>query len=214
MGIQEFEQENNIISLLNNCKSCYQTVDIDCQTKVKITQLYWKHAYNMVWNGFKWCHASYTIDEIEELRNELFYKLMKNQCKLLKQFDSTKGSFYNWISNIAKNFVKDYLKYRRLRIMEGIEFEIKDDTLDNTIINNMINEEKKLLIQKVKESTLNTKEINVIDGTYKDYSDQEIANEMGIKKNYVQQIRYRAINKLKQKVETILGLNNYATYIY
>jgi len=77
----------------------------------RLVQYYWKPVFFMVRKTFILTGVSFTEDELEDLRGEVFLNLFDNKCKKLRQYKADMGlSLTSWIKMIAYQTVKMYLR--------------------------------------------------------------------------------------------------------
>lgn len=71
------------------------------------------------------CHCYHhpsDSDTVDEISQEIFFKLIRNDFRLLRSFDSRKGKLAPWLTVIAKHVVVRYFHAsRRLQSLEGID---------------------------------------------------------------------------------------------
>ncbi len=141
----------------------------DSALLVKLVQSKSERGFNTLYN--KYCGALYGViiklvkrtDVADDLLQDTFVKIWK----YIDSFDSSKGTLYTWMLNIARNQAVDYLRsptYRKQLLQVEIDlFSHCKDSLDNITSNSCAIEFTDL---KNKALQLNSKYTEVIDLIY------------------------------------------------
>lgn len=142
-----------------------------------------------------------TKETNEDLEQEVFVKIWKNKDKYKEQ-----GSFKSWISTIAKNVSKDYLKSAQYKNRNTEDDEIlttvkdKKQTPELTLISNDRQERITGAINSLKPKF---KEVVMYCEIY-GYSYEETAEKLKCPLGTVKSRLYNAKKELAQKLEDLL----------
>ncbi len=142
-----------------------------------------------------------TKETNEDLEQEVFVKIWKNKDKYKEQ-----GSFKSWISTIAKNVSKDYLKSAQYKNRNSEDDEIlttvkdKKQTPELTLISNDRQERITGAINSLKPKF---KEVVMYCEIY-GYSYEETAEKLKCPLGTVKSRLYNAKKELAQKLEDLL----------
>ncbi|MBF2707670.1 RNA polymerase sigma factor [Flavobacterium soyangense] len=141
----------------------------DSALLVKLVQSKSERGFHTLYN--KYCGALYGViiklvkrtDVADDLLQDTFVKIWKN----IDTFDSSKGTIYTWMLNIARNHAVDYLRsstYRKQLLQVEIDlFSHCTDSIGNTVSNSCPIEFKDF---KNKALQLDPKYTEVIDLIY------------------------------------------------
>ena len=144
-----------------------------------------------------------TKDENEDLEQEVYLKVWKNSDKYKE-----KGSFKSWVSTIAKNVSKDYLKLAYNRHEQLISEE--DNSLD-IVADKKLTPELKLIKNDRQERIL--KSINELKPKFREvimycevygYTYEECAKRVKCPVGTVKSRIYNAKKELAEKLKDIL----------
>lgn len=144
-----------------------------------------------------------TKETNEDLEQEVFVRVWKNQDKYTE-----KGSFKSWISTIAKNISKDYLKSAQKKYEQNSTSEdevinqIKDTkaTPELTLLSKI---RQKRIIEAIDSLKPKFKEVIMlcdIDG----YTYEEVAIKLGVPLGTVKSRIYNAKKELADKLQDLL----------
>lgn len=144
-----------------------------------------------------------TKETNEDLEQEVFVKVWKNQDKY-----EEKGSFKSWISTIAKNISKDYLKSNVKKNESNLT---TDDVVVNSIKDNKLTPESSLLnkirqkriIEAIENLKPKFKEVIIlceIDG----YTYEETAKKLGVPVGTIKSRIYNAKRELALHLKDLL----------
>lgn len=142
-----------------------------------------------------------TKETNEDLEQEVFVKVWKNSDKYKEQ-----GSFKSWISTIAKNVSKDYLKSAQCK-----NRNIEDDEILTTIKDKKQTPELTLISNERQERIISA--INSLKPKFKDvvmyceiygYTYEEAAKKLNCPHGTVKSRLYNAKKELAQKLEDLL----------
>jgi len=59
-------------------------------------------------------HGRHSAEEVEELSQDVFLRLIQNDFRLLRQYDPQKAGLATWLTLVARSTTLDYLRRRRL----------------------------------------------------------------------------------------------------
>jgi len=84
-----------------------------CRRVDRLVQQYWNLVFHIIRRLFVYHHIQYDISEIEELRNDIFLELLKDNMKKLWQYDEKQGlSLASWIIMITSRLVLNKFRSR------------------------------------------------------------------------------------------------------
>lgn len=142
-----------------------------------------------------------TKETNEDLEQEVFVKVWKNSDKYKEQ-----GSFKSWISTIAKNVSKDYLKSAQYKNRNTEDDEIlttikdKKQTPELTLISN---DRQKRIISAINSLKPKFKEVVMYCEIY-GYTYEETAEKLKCPLGTVKSRLYNAKKELAEKLQDLL----------
>lgn len=142
-----------------------------------------------------------TKETNEDLEQEVFVKVWKNKDKYKEQ-----GSFKSWISTIAKNVSKDYLKSAQYKNRNAEDDEIlttikdKKQTPELTLISN---DRQKKIISAINSLKPKFKEVVMYCEIY-GYTYEETAEKLKCPLGTVKSRLYNAKKELAEKLQDLL----------
>jgi len=127
--------------------------------------------------------------EVEDLTQEVFVRLCKDQFRLLRSYDSTRASLSTWITIVARSTARDALRRRRpdsVPIEAVPEVHLKVDAVEPV---------PKL---KLPEALLSPRQREILAMLYDQEMDvAEIATALGIDPQTVRSAHHKAMLKLR-----------------
>ncbi len=179
---------------------------INCGNEERLVQEYWETVYHTVRKTFKISHASFTEQDVEDLRNDVFIQLLENGCQKLRQYREDKGySLEGWIRLIAGQTVMMYLrkKDRTGKLGKSSLVSIEEERIKKEFVseNGRKSFETKEMISLILENLekLNSTEQLVIKLYYFDgLSMKEIAETLQRKIKYIYKVKHNAVKRLKE----------------
>ena len=144
-----------------------------------------------------------TKETNEDLEQEVFVKVWKNQDKYVEQ-----GNFKTWINTIAKNLSKDYLKSADRRVQQN---STADDEVINSIKDSktspdnalMAKIRQKRIIQAIDSLKPKFKEVILLT-EIEGYSYEDTAKKLNVPIGTVKSRIYNAKKELAQLLEDLL----------
>jgi len=137
--------------------------------------------------------ASHTGD-IEDLTQEVFVRLCKDDFRLLRSYDSTRASLSTWITIVARSTARDALRRRRPDSVpiDGVpEMYLKVDAVEP------------LPKLKLPEALLSPRQREILGMLYDLEMDvAEIAAKLGIDPQTVRSAHHKAMLKLRAHFKT------------
>lgn len=132
-------------------------------------------------------------DEIEDMTQEVFVKLIKNDFFLLKAYDDRKASFSTWVSVVAHSVSIDYLR------KSPRESLLIDD--ENLKMLPMRSETPRENIEFA-HHPLSPRQRLVLHLLYnKDMDVSEVAGALNVKEQTVRSTKHKAIEKLRKGLD-------------
>jgi RNA polymerase sigma factor (sigma-70 family) len=130
-----------------------------------------------------------TSSDVEDLAQEVFVRLCKNEYRLLRSFDPTRASLSTWITIVARSTARDALRRRRpqsVPIDTVPEAHLKIDAVEPT---------PRL---KLPETLLSPRQREILGMLYDGEMDvAEIAQALGIDRQTVRSAHHKAMLKLR-----------------
>ena len=144
-----------------------------------------------------------TKEENEDLEQEVYLKVWKNSNKYTEQ-----GNFKSWITTVAKNVSKDYLKsaYRKRQ-----DITDTDETVLNTVKDKRETPEFKLVANERQKNIMNA--VNSLKPKFKDvvlmceiygYSYEECAKKLKCPLGTVKSRLYNAKKELAEQLKDLM----------
>jgi RNA polymerase sigma-70 factor (ECF subfamily) len=133
--------KRQIITVFNSFNTKFVNPNNDIDSLVKLVQSKSERGFHTLYN--KYCGSLYSIiiklvkrtDIADDLLQDTFVKIWKH----IDSYDSSKGTLYTWMLNIARNQAIDYLRsssYRNQLLQVEIDlFSHCTDNIGNTISN-------------------------------------------------------------------------------
>jgi len=170
-------------------KQCLQKNDCD-----SIVLTY----YNMIFYTVKKINPSYTNEDIEDMTQEIFIQLFKDDCKKLRQYNYKKGlSLSGWIRMIATRTVFNANRKKRIKISTQFDSLEEEIWLDRNAYNMS---KTKLSIDDMEEiiQSMSYRDQLVLKLFYiKGLTLDEISVFMKVAKRQLYYIKSRAVERLK-----------------
>jgi len=161
--------KREVIPVFNRNNTKFVNPINDTDSLIKLVQSKSEKGFNTLYN--KYCGALYGViiklvkrtDVADDLLQDTFVKIWKH----IDSFDSSKGTLYTWMLNIAKNQALDYLRSaaHRKQLLQ-VEVDLFSNYLNN--IENMASNSCPIEITdfKIKAMQLDPKYTEVIDLIY------------------------------------------------
>ena len=126
--------------------------------------------------------------DVEDAAQDVFVRLCKDECRLLRQFDPTRAGLSTWLTIVARSVAHDHVRRRR----------VPNQSLDET-------PEAALAVEpvipdhiKIPEGLLSPRQELVLSMIYKREMDVvEIATELAIDAQTVRSTHHKAMLKLR-----------------
>lgn len=165
---------------------------------------YWNLVGYCVRKAFSLYQAPYGESDIEDLRQEVFFRLFENDYRRLRQYNENRGmSLKSWVCMIASQTVGMYLRTKDRNGWLGFGAVIYAEELQ-TALDVRDREYANIDLIHKAVSQLPTVENLVIKYYYFDgLKLKDIAGLMRKKENAVYQAKHRALKRLKKIVENL-----------
>ena len=148
---------------------------------------------------FRFCRRALpTREDAEDATMDIFIKLQRN----LVQYDSTR-SFSAWLYKVAANHCWDILRRRKVRQdketedVENVPLEHPDPSALDKMIEERSSEEVRKALGKMGARA----RMALVMRYYSDMSYDEIADELGVRRQFVGVVLLRARHELRQALE-------------
>ncbi len=140
-------------------------------------------------------HGIRSSPEYEDLTQEVFLRLSKDDFRLLRQYAPTKSSLTTWLMLVARSVALDSLKKHR---PVTVELEQAREIA--------VTEIERVRSLAFPEGLLSSRQQLVLRLTYeRDLTPQEIAAVLGISEQTVRSTRHKALRKLREFFSTSGG---------
>jgi RNA polymerase sigma factor (sigma-70 family) len=127
--------------------------------------------------------------EVEDLTQEVFVRLCKDQFRLLRSYDATRASLSTWITIVARSTARDALRRRR---PDSVPIEAVPEALLKV---DAVEPAPKL---KLPEALLSPRQREILGMLYdKEMDVAEIATALGIDPQTVRSAHHKAMLKLR-----------------
>jgi RNA polymerase sigma-70 factor, ECF subfamily len=148
---------------------------------------------------FRFCRRALpTREDAEDATMEIFIKVQKN----LSQYDATR-SFSAWLYKVAANHCWDILRRRKIR--QDKETEDVENVLlehpDPSILDKMIEERSSEEVRKALDKMGVRARMALVMRYYSDMSYDEIADALGVRRQFVGVVLLRARHELRKALE-------------
>jgi len=184
----------------------------------RLVQQYWRLVFNTIKKTFTIKDVEHTIEDIEDLRIEVFMKLFDNNKKRLWKYDERRGSSLAcWIMLITTRIVLNHI---RSEIKEGnkesltddIQAEIEISGIEEYIPKPLLKDRIALLHEAIK--MLSSRDRLIIKLLYYDeLSPEDVAGVIDISLNALYAAKHNAIKRLARTVTKMLA-DETAEFIY
>jgi RNA polymerase sigma-70 factor, ECF subfamily len=169
--------------------------------------------YTTIQQAFKAQQVPYIRQDLEDLHNTIFVRLLERHCRRLRQYKGKNGcSLPSWIRMISVRTVIDYLRCRsdalsRTSKLDAIEDlkELADERTEQWTI--LDRAEKMRFIEKGMEVLLPRDQLFIRLHCFKGLSMKEIAGILKVSENNAYLIKHRAIKRLKTILNPYLKPN-------
>jgi len=179
------DEEKEVLNLCIN--------ENDCE---KFVRKYINFIYYIVMT-FK---SSIKDHEIEELVNDIFLRLLNNNCEKLRKYDPAKGlSLSSWINLIGRQTIINFLRKNNIRN----NFVSYDNEKIIYELNEHVDQEDHRLcyVEEIIETLPHRYKLFFKLFYYKNKELTEIADFMNISMDNVYSLKYKAIKKLKKNMK-------------
>ncbi len=100
----------------------------------RLVQEYWYLVFSAVRQILIFHEVSFTNEDVEELRTEVFLQLFKNDCRRLRQYDEKKGlSLSSWITLIANQTTLNEIKKKGLMDIGKRNFQVQVEDIEGML---------------------------------------------------------------------------------
>ncbi len=175
----------------------------------KLVQQYERMICHIIEKIFKHFHEPYATQDIEDLRNEVLFRLFKDKCALLRRYRADRGSLTLWIGLITSQTVSMYLRKKdRIGILGenrpvSLEEMNKELASEQNITEDIEEKDALFLIRKCMEKMSHPESLLLKLHFFDGLSWDEVASSLRRKKNNIYQIKHRALQKLKECVKKL-----------
>ena len=173
---------------------------IVCGKKHKVVQQYWNLVYYTVRKTLIIKNVPFIVEDIEDLRNEVFVKLFDKGCWRLKQYRKKLGhGLAGWIALITNRTVLNYLRKRGFDSLswQNSKVQIEEDHRLKQEEINLETMEDKRLIHDAMEKLPSRDRLVLKLHYYHELSLPEVASAIHRTVAATYTIKLRAIKRLK-----------------
>jgi RNA polymerase sigma factor (sigma-70 family) len=151
------------------------------------------------WAAFVRCYAALVVaavrgvapspSDIEDLTQEVFVRLCKDQFRLLRSYDAARASLSTWITIVARSTARDALRRRRPNL-------VPIDTVPEALLKvDAVEPSSKL---KLPEALLSPRQREILGMLYDGEMEvAEVAGALGIDPQTVRSAHHKAMLKLR-----------------
>jgi len=149
---------------------------------------YIKIIYNAVRNTLVNAH-SFTNNDIEDICQDIFIKLISDDCRVLSRYNPDKAKFSTWITIVSRNAAIDYIRKKKdktVSLEQGMEVLQGKYYLDPEKID-------------IPHGVLTPRQHLVLRMMYDDSLDVEsVAQYLCVERQTVRSLHHRALKKLRE----------------
>ncbi len=127
-------------------------------------------------------YGRFEESEVEDLIQDIFCKLLDNDHKLLRNYDSAKASLSTYLGTIAKNQTIDYLRKKRNFVPFSEQLSTEEQERELDLPKRLLSPREELILKLFFEKEMDTK---------------EIAHFLHITPQTVRSMKHKAIQKLR-----------------
>jgi len=134
--------------------------------------------------------------EVEDVVQEVYYRLVRGDYKLLKTYDPEKSSFGTWVCIVARSAAVDHLRNRG----NGCHASLDEAGEPGFLV------EWAEPVCSIPSGLLTPRQMNVVRLSYeKELEVEEIAGLLGVHPNTVRSLRHSALVRLREYHRTALA---------
>ncbi|QTA90859.1 RNA polymerase sigma factor [Desulfonema magnum] len=177
----------------------------------KLVQQYERMICHIIVKILKRFREPYSRQDIEDLRNEVFFRLFKDECALLRLYRGDRSSLARWIGLITAQTVSMYLRKRdRIGVLGknrpvSLEEMNKELASEQNITEDIEEKDAWFLIRKCMEKMSHAESLLLKLRFFDGLSWDEVAASLRRKKNNIYQIKHRAVRKLKECIKKLFS---------
>lgn len=126
--------------------------------------------------------------DIEDICQTVFLNLFRDDCKILKRYDSTKAAFSTWLTIVTRNVAIDFLRKKKSHVVtmndviETIHCPRSIETTTIDIPGQVISPRQHLVLRMMYDDGLDV---------------AEVAYFLGVKRQTIRSLHHRALKKLR-----------------
>jgi RNA polymerase sigma factor (sigma-70 family) len=160
--------------------------------------------YHTIKKTFALYHAGVSPEAIEDLHQEFFLSILRDDCKKLRQFKGDRGcSLASWLRLVATRLTIDFLRQQKTPSREATDF-LSLDQRDLSSVR-AEGERERLLLQTLQ--TLLPRDRLLVDLFFRQsLPTEEIASILRTSVGAVYTQKSRLLDKLREKLEKIVSL--------
>jgi len=150
----------------------------------------------------------HTYQDIEDIRHEIFFNLMKSRCKKLKLFNPERAKLSTWLKIVVRRATISIIRKQGYFELSRKKFQIPVDQIEGMVFQNdaasPIEKEKRMEKLFAALEDLSERDKYVLKQKFFEMrSLDEIADSIGTKKQTTYQILSRAKKRLKLEIQKI-----------
>jgi len=174
----------------------------------KIVQEYWNLVFMVVHKTLQFHSISFTKEDVEDIRNEVFIQLFVNNFRRLRQYNEKKGlSLSGWIKLVANNTTLNEIRKNGMLDMAKRNFQVQVEDIEEILKYDEkdrfeAGEDMRLLTAGIEKLSERDKEL--LKKYYFEWlSLQEIAESSGKSYQNTAKMIHDAKKRLKEKITEI-----------
>lgn len=177
----------------------------DKQAQDEFLKTYSRLIYNYIYNVLNTKGLAFSQDHINDIFQEIFCSLLKDNCQKLKSFKARNGcSLASWLRQVTINFTIDYLRKMKPTVSIDVEnddgMSLKETLVEGAAsINEVLSDREKLAhlkdcVDQLKSDDKYFLELNINQGL----SLEELKGILNISRAAVDMRKSRLIYRLKE----------------
>ena len=134
---------------------------------------------------------TWSRDEVEDLAQDVFVRLVRNDCRLLASYDATRASLSTWLTLVARSTTIDHLRRKRLPTVPLSDADVpvtapatdRGDAIEIDVPAGLLSARQQLVVQLLFDRGLTV---------------EEAATTLGVEPQTIRSTKHKAMVKLRE----------------